>query len=340
MTSKSRSQSALLSKYLDLYKKKPTSRVFAPLAEVYRKLGLMDEALKILKEGIKYHPQYALGYLVLAQCYHDQGKLELTLQTLRPFKDLHRDNIVLQRLFADVCYDLSQFEEALETYKFILFLNPKDAEIIQKVTELESKLEVKEEQRVLLKSPSPERLNKSVFDEDDDQWVQVNFNQPSNPKKLENNEWQMKPPQLVTNVISPTFKAEEIQVLERSLDDDFFSDDPDMDDFEEENELSETSAPVVSLTLVDLYIEQNYLDKAQEILEKILEVNPADQQSLNKLRLIKTKKENDPDEHDALINLINKTVHNPEKDKLKLAYETFLKMIQEKSRSQKEHQHE
>ena len=37
--------------YLKKYQEDPTSRVFAPLAEAYRKAGLIDEAIEIAREG-------------------------------------------------------------------------------------------------------------------------------------------------------------------------------------------------------------------------------------------------------------------------------------------------
>ena len=57
-------KSALLTKYKYLYEKNPRSKVFAPLAETYRKLGMYKEGIQILRDGIKIHPSYTLGYIV------------------------------------------------------------------------------------------------------------------------------------------------------------------------------------------------------------------------------------------------------------------------------------
>jgi len=37
-----KNQSAVLAKYFGMYKKNPRSKVFAPLAESFRKLGMLD----------------------------------------------------------------------------------------------------------------------------------------------------------------------------------------------------------------------------------------------------------------------------------------------------------
>ena len=61
-----------LERYLKLYSQDPRSRSFAPLGETYRKLGKLDEAVGILEEGIKNHPDYALGHISLGRCFSDR----------------------------------------------------------------------------------------------------------------------------------------------------------------------------------------------------------------------------------------------------------------------------
>ena len=67
---------ALLAKYLGIYEKNPRSKVFAPLAEAYRNLGMIDKAFEILKLGLKIHPSYIMAHLVLGKCYYDQNNFE------------------------------------------------------------------------------------------------------------------------------------------------------------------------------------------------------------------------------------------------------------------------
>lgn len=47
--------------YIRRYQEDPTSRVFAPLAEAYRRLGRVDEAIDICLEGLKHHPEFPGG---------------------------------------------------------------------------------------------------------------------------------------------------------------------------------------------------------------------------------------------------------------------------------------
>jgi tetratricopeptide (TPR) repeat protein len=198
-----KNQSALLAKYFSMYKRNPRSRVFAPLAEAFRKMGMLEDAYKILKEGIRYHPNYTLGYIVLAHCYYDEQKYELTYNTLRPFINQNADNISLQKIFAQSCIHLGHLEEALDTFKYLLFMNPKDKYFAEQVKKLEDDLLVGDKKfglDQLLKAPKP--IHPAPSFEDD--WVQVDFNQAPAPhsapaieeKKLDesisDDQWEMR----------------------------------------------------------------------------------------------------------------------------------------------------
>ena len=110
--------SPLFLKYQADYEKNPRSRVFAPLAETYRKLGMTDKAMEILSQGIRFHPNYVMGYLGLAFCYFDLRQYSLAYNTLKPLIETSRNNIRLQKLFAEICLELGYKEEALDTFKY------------------------------------------------------------------------------------------------------------------------------------------------------------------------------------------------------------------------------
>ncbi len=136
----SNKNSPLIERYEKDLISNPNSRAFAPLAEIYRKLGMMDEAYEVLKKGIQRNPGYLLGYIVLATCYKNQDKIEPAYNVLKNHIESNRDNFLLQKLYASLCMDLKYFDEALENYKFALFLNPKDKEIASIVLKLEDEL--------------------------------------------------------------------------------------------------------------------------------------------------------------------------------------------------------
>lgn len=345
-----KNQSALLAKYFNMYKKNPRSRVFAPLAESFRKLGMLEDAYKILKDGIRHHPTYTLGYIVLAHCYYDEGKYELTYNTLRPIIQQNADNISLQKIFAQACIHLGYLEEALDTFKYLLFMNPKDKYFAEQVKKLEDDLLVGHKKLSLdqlIKAPELPQVTPPIQSFDDD-WVQVDFNKPQKPsetsehkaeKPAEDDQWVMEKKPTLDH---PILKEEEVK--ERSLEDDFYA-----DEFEEEGDIDEVNAssissdsPIISHTLIDLYCAQKYYDKAIELLEKILELNPDDQPSRQKLMKVKElqlQQQGSPaahteqDGHDELISIIESKVKAKTPGELKVqdAFDRFLSLVKEEA---------
>lgn len=347
-----KNQSAVLAKYFALYKKNPRSKVFAPLAEAFRKLGMLDDAFKILKDGIRNHPNYALGYIVLAHCYYDQEKYELTYNTLRPIVSQNADNISLQKIFAKSCMNLGYLDEALDTYKYLLFMNPRDKFFSEQVKKLEDDLMVGHKKlslEHLIKAPEMEK--RPIPQGLDDDWVQVDFNQGTAPveeaetKKIEEtkseSEWVMRKPGISEH---PILNEEKITV--RSLEDDFYA-----DEFEEFGEIEDAEpestpvdSPIVSHTLIDLYCAQHYYDKAIELLEKILELNPHDKTTQQKLQHVLSMKKThsgaevltEEESHEELISIIENQVKakSPKEIMLQDTFNHFLAAIKERA-----HQH-
>lgn len=282
--------SSLLAKYSLMYEKKPRSRVFAPLAETYRKIGMLDEALKILKEGIRNHPSYTLGYVVLGNCYFDLQNYEMAYNTIRPFVSQNLENITLQKLFAKTCINLGHLEEALQTFKYLLLLNPKDQNVADQIKLLEDDLLVSSEEDEIPSEYTAQEDSDS-FNEDD--WVQVSFSdsesKSAETKSTDLDEWSVKKNPL------EDFKSEigskEIKLTERSLDDQYFHEefDNEADDVVVDEDVKENSdeMPIITHTLVDLYCTQGHFDRAILILESILELHPNDKATQLKLEEIK-----------------------------------------------------
>lgn len=303
--------SPLFLKYQADYEKNPRSRVFAPLAEIYRKLAMTDKAMEILAQGIRFHPTYVMGYLGLAFCYYDLKQFHLAYNTLRPLVEANRDNIRLQKLFADVCLELDHKDEALDTYKYLLFINPRDKEVALRVSNLEKMIEeayrpVHHPIYIPESEFSSERMDadneQQLFDIDKldnkpkaskidfDDWMALDLSRDQKTtKELDPHDfWNVKKGD--TPVVLPT-KAdvihEEIKptesnhqpVVELSFDDD--------EEEEDQQTPSSSEVPLVTHTIVDLYCGQGHIEKALEVLEKILILNPNDERTIKKIAEIK-----------------------------------------------------
>lgn len=263
--------SPLIEKYGQAFEKDKTSKVFAPLAEGYRQAGLIDKAMEIIKVGIRHNPTYLQGYLALANCYVDLGEFNLSYSTLRPLVADNRDNIRLQKLFASSCLELGHKEEALDAYKYLLFLNPRDEEVSKNVKLLEGTEETYESPKVIIPKQEfeieeidvkPEMVKSSL-----DEWIKVDLK--SNNKETKEIAEEKEP-----EVQSDNWNVARLDDIRPEKTEIIVEDDETLEKSEE---------PVITHSLVDLYINQGHLSKAKELLQKIIELNPNEKSSLLKL---------------------------------------------------------
>lgn len=322
--------SPLFLKYQADFEKDPRSRVFAPLAEIYRKVGMTDKAMEILSQGLRFHPTYVVAHIGLAFCYYDIRQFNLAYNTLKPFVHESRDNIRLQKLFSDICLALSKKDEALETLKYLLFINPRDKEIAASVKELELELEsataVKHVPIIM-----PEETSETNYEIEPTFQVEKLTSEP----KADFDDWTTV--SLGTDIVKKIRPAE--PKIEHKIE-------WDMDESEPISLTRPDRSPVVTHTLVDLYCGQGHLEKALEILDKILILNPGDQRTIDKKNEIMAllspqaaevihenyEDKSEEDGRKQLMDFIDEHVHvEVDPDQLSKKFDTFLKKIQKRA---------
>lgn len=130
--------SAFVERYQLLYEKDPSSKVFAPLAEAYRRMGLLDEAIDLAERGVEQHPHFASGRVALGKCYVQKAMFFEGAEQLKIAADLSPENLLAHQLLAECYSRLKRPIEALEAYKIVLFLNPNDLRVAEIVRKLEA----------------------------------------------------------------------------------------------------------------------------------------------------------------------------------------------------------
>jgi predicted Zn-dependent protease len=153
--------SPLLYTYLRKYQEDPSSRVFAPLAEAYRKAGLVDDAIEIAQEGLRVHPRFVGGRVALARALFDKKRFDDVVQELSNVIHEVPDNLIAQRLFAESCLMLGRVAEALGAYKMLLYFHPHDPDTAKIVRELETQAY---EKGTLILRTDQDAKNASQFD--------------------------------------------------------------------------------------------------------------------------------------------------------------------------------
>ncbi len=119
---------AQIDRYKDIMQKDPNSREFLTLAELYRKLGVAEEATKILRDGLTRHPAYVEARLAMARVYLTQGQVE---DATREFEEVIRQdtgNFVAYKLLGEIAMQKQDSEKAAERFGFAYRIKPDDPE--------------------------------------------------------------------------------------------------------------------------------------------------------------------------------------------------------------------
>jgi tetratricopeptide (TPR) repeat protein len=128
----------VLERYQILLEKDPRSQVFAPLAEAYRKMGLLEEAFRICVRGVQFHPGFSGGRIALAKVLLDRENPLGALAELEKAADLSPDNILAHQLLGELHLTLKNAKAALRAYKMVLFLAPHNERAQKAVKKLEA----------------------------------------------------------------------------------------------------------------------------------------------------------------------------------------------------------
>lgn len=128
----------LIEKYQKLYARDPSSTAFAPLAEAYRKAGMVKEAIDVCESGIKHNPAFASGHVALGRALLEKDNLEAATQAFKRATELSSDNLLAHELLAETLLRLEKTKEALSAYKSFLFLAPNNQKAQEAVQKLES----------------------------------------------------------------------------------------------------------------------------------------------------------------------------------------------------------
>ena len=114
----------------------PKSRVFAQLADAYRKANLLDEAIDTAKKGLEVHPKYAIAHLVLGRCYLAKGMFALAREEFDLTIKNDPQNMVGYKLLGETYEKQNMYPDAIKYYQLVMDLEPGNAEMADKIERL------------------------------------------------------------------------------------------------------------------------------------------------------------------------------------------------------------
>ena len=120
------------------------SRVFAPLADAYRKNGEIDRAIEIIEKGLEKFPQYASAHVILGKCFYDKGATERSKGEFSRVLELDGENMVALKFMGDILLAEDKRQESAEYYRRILAIDPTNETVARALKEMEASFVVKE----------------------------------------------------------------------------------------------------------------------------------------------------------------------------------------------------
>jgi tetratricopeptide (TPR) repeat protein len=120
----------------EVLQKDPGSRLFYPLAEEYVKNNMLEEAVQVLTEGLKRHPEMLSARVTLGKAYFEQGNLNDARKEFEEVLKAHPDNLIALKKLSVIYRRQGATDQAKRCAEALLAANPKDAEADQLLQEL------------------------------------------------------------------------------------------------------------------------------------------------------------------------------------------------------------
>ncbi len=126
-----------IEKLKEKVEKDPNSKLFVPLAEEYRKEGILDEAIKVLLNGLESQPGYMSARVLLGKIYIEKEMLNEARTEFESVIESIPDNLYAHKKLSGIYRDIGEIDLAIKSYKIILKLNPMDEDALDRLRELE-----------------------------------------------------------------------------------------------------------------------------------------------------------------------------------------------------------
>jgi tetratricopeptide (TPR) repeat protein len=133
-----------LKNLIERFEKAPDSRLFAPLADAYRKKGEVDKAIELCEKGIEMYPDYVSARVILGKCYYDKGATERARAEFAHVLEVDPENMVALKYMAEILLAEDKKRDAAEHYQRLLSIDPTNQDAARILKEIEAQFRVKE----------------------------------------------------------------------------------------------------------------------------------------------------------------------------------------------------
>ena len=155
----------LENKYTKMLKDDPTSNCFVLLAEVLIKRKKVDEALKVLVNGLRHNKHNITARFLLGKIYFERWMIDNAKREFEKVIKLAPDNIAVSKILIQIYSSEEDFNSALQVAKKLSFYHPENEEIKIIVRQLSDGKSFKETGKTVNENNTPSHI--PVYPTDD-----------------------------------------------------------------------------------------------------------------------------------------------------------------------------
>lgn len=122
------------------YRENPKGRNFAPLADAYRKAGLIDNAIELCHAGLALHPDYVSGHIVHGRCLVDKKDDAGAETVFSRVLELDPENILALKVLAEIAERNNHNDQAIEWLNRLLLADPMNGEAAEGLSRVRGKV--------------------------------------------------------------------------------------------------------------------------------------------------------------------------------------------------------
>jgi len=246
----------------------PEGRGFVCLADAFRRTGDFAEALRLLRDGLRRHPDLSSGFVVRGWVYADQGDASDAEDAFRAAVALDTENVAALRGLADAFLAQGKVREALEHLRKLVPLDPLDGDLPLRVEEIEAVLEAAASAEPAEEEPHEGPVQHRVWEDPEAVAEELDWTSAA----LQDDESQAAVPPPLESGTRASAEAPRAG-----------SPDP-------RPRAPGRSDALVTGTMGDIFLRQGLLDEAEDVYRQLLERDPENREIRNKLAEVESRR--------------------------------------------------
>lgn len=152
-------------KYTKMLEDDPTSNCFVILAEVLIKRKKVDDALKVLVNGLRHNKHNVTARFLLGKIYFERWMIDNAKREFEKVIKLAPDNIAVSKILIQIYVSEENFNDALHITKKLSFYHPENEEIKALINQLSAGISVKEARTAAKENNAPQLQQTAYFNE-------------------------------------------------------------------------------------------------------------------------------------------------------------------------------